>query len=57
MSNAHEIENYVNGKIDEHPFLTRILEDARLDDKKVLSIIESVCTSLNINLRHEVSPL
>lgn len=54
MSSAQEIEDYVNGKIDEHTFLTRIVQDVHLDDKKVLSIVESVCASLNINLRHEV---
>uniref|UniRef100_A0AC35F3W7 Uncharacterized protein n=1 Tax=Panagrolaimus sp. PS1159 TaxID=55785 RepID=A0AC35F3W7_9BILA len=54
MSSAQEIEDYVNGKIDEHTFLTRIVQDVHLDDKKVLSIVESVCASLNINLRHEI---
>jgi uncharacterized protein YunC (DUF1805 family) len=54
MSSAQEIEDYVNGKIDEHSFLTRIVQDVHLDDKKVLSIVESVCASLNINLRHEI---
>jgi hypothetical protein len=55
MSSAQEIEDYVNGKIDEHSFLTGIVQNIHLDDKKVLSIVESVCASLNINLRHEVS--
>uniref|UniRef100_A0A7E4W7U5 Conserved oligomeric Golgi complex subunit 5 n=1 Tax=Panagrellus redivivus TaxID=6233 RepID=A0A7E4W7U5_PANRE len=54
MSSAQEIENYVNGKIDEDSFLSAVVKNRSLDDRNVLSIVESVCATLNINLRQEI---
>lgn len=54
MISTKEIEEYVNGGINEHEFLMRVAKDTDLDDLNLLNRVESVAASLNLKLRHEV---
>ena len=55
MISTKEIEDFVNGATDERSFLVRVAKDTDLDDLSLLNRVESVSSSLNLKLRHEVS--
>ncbi|KAE9550747.1 hypothetical protein FO519_006048 [Halicephalobus sp. NKZ332] len=54
MISTKEIEDFVNGATDERQFLVRVAKDTDLDDLSLLNRVESVSSSLNLKLRHEV---
>ena len=55
MISTKEIEDFVNGVTDERQFLVKVAKDTDLDDLNLLNRVESVSSSLNLKLRHEVS--